>query len=289
MSITVKGILAAAMLLFGSAVAAQQDPNDQGEADSIILEFSLINGGADGQIKASILFFNDVQTVVAASASFKWDNPAVILDSIRLTDEAKAAFDTWGLFPPSLDSFNKYRVINFVQSRLFSDGLPPGASLTHIADFYFHVESVNEGDSLCIELSSYNITGFVDSLLVEYVPVWRGTVCISLEGVPSVVPDDLSAGDLPGSYTLSQNYPNPFNPSTTIDYTLPTAAQIELVVLNELGQRVATLARGLTPPGRYQTDWNGCNDHGDPVASGVYLYRLTAGEFVQGRKMLLLK
>lgn len=291
MSTIVKGILTTAMLLLATAGFAQQDPNDQGAADSIILELSLINGGADGQIRGSILFFNDVQTVVASSASFKWDNPAVVMDSIRPSDEARTAFDSWDIrwWPPHIPWSNEYRTINFVQSRFFSDGLPPSASLTHVADFYFHVESANEGDSLCIELTPYNTTAFVDSLLVEYVPVWRGTVCISLEGVPSMISDNTILGDLPESYALSQNYPNPFNPTTTIDYTLLTATQIELVVLNELGQKVATLASGLTPPGHHQTNWNGRNDHGTPVASGVYLYRLTAGEFVQSRKMLLLK
>jgi hypothetical protein len=103
------------------------------------------------------------------------------------------------------------------------------------------------------------------------------------QGVPVTVLN------VPARYGLSQNYPNPFNPSTAIDYSLPAASVVELTVFNELGQRVATLVEGPQSAGPHTASWNGCDDAGATVASGVYLYRLTAGEFIQSRKMLLLK
>jgi hypothetical protein len=89
---------------------------------------------------------------------------------------------------------------------------------------------------------------------------------------------------LPDEYSLSQNQPNPFNPVTTISFELPEATTISLTVFNILGQKVATLAEGEFNAGVHRLEWNAV---GQP--SGVYLYRLDSEEFVQTKKMLLLK
>ncbi len=94
---------------------------------------------------------------------------------------------------------------------------------------------------------------------------------------------------LPGAYKLYQNYPNPFNPVTTIQFDLRHAARVELVIYNLLGQEVATLIRGYRQPGSYVKVWEGRNHSGQPVASGVYFYRLVAGDYVKTRKMILLR
>ena len=90
--------------------------------------------------------------------------------------------------------------------------------------------------------------------------------------------------NLPKEFALSQNFPNPFNPTTTIKYDLPTAAEVRLVVYNIRGQEVAVLIDGEQLAGYRSIKWNAPN-----VASGLYIYRLTAGDFVQTRKMVLLK
>jgi hypothetical protein len=95
--------------------------------------------------------------------------------------------------------------------------------------------------------------------------------------------------NLPAEYTLSQNYPNPFNPSTTINYQLPTASKVELSVYNLLGQKTATLVSGKQPAGYYRILWDGKNEFGRTVASGVYFYKIEAGSYVKVCKMLFLK
>lgn len=101
---------------------------------------------------------------------------------------------------------------------------------------------------------------------------------------------DKAVAELPSQFNLSQNYPNPFNPTTTIRYDLARAGQVSLVIYNLLGQKVHTLVGNqYQQTGRYTITWDGRNDAGAVVASGVYLYRLQAGNFVRTRKMLFLK
>lgn len=85
-------------------------------------------------------------------------------------------------------------------------------------------------------------------------------------------------------FHLSQNYPNPFNPTTTIQYTLPGAADVTLIVFDMVGRKVAELVSERQAAGNYQQQFDGA-----ALASGVYVYRLQAGEFVQARKMLLVR
>jgi hypothetical protein len=94
---------------------------------------------------------------------------------------------------------------------------------------------------------------------------------------------------LPGSYRLSQNYPNPFNPRTHISYQLPQNGHVTLAVYNVMGQRVRELLDWEQTAGEHVVTWDGLDDAGRPVASGIYFYQLVTGEFVQTRKMLLLK
>ena len=94
---------------------------------------------------------------------------------------------------------------------------------------------------------------------------------------------------IPNKFSLSQNYPNPFNPETNIKYELPKAIKVRLTIYNIQGSRVATLVDKIRPAGFYSSQWDGKDDLGRKVASGVYIYRLKAGEFVQSKKLLLLK
>lgn len=94
----------------------------------------------------------------------------------------------------------------------------------------------------------------------------------------------------PRTFALHQNYPNPFNPTTTIRFDLPTPAAVTLRVYNLRGQEVATLLNEEhKPAGSYAVRWDGRTRSGQRAASGIYLYRLSAGSFVQSKKMLLLR
>ncbi len=94
---------------------------------------------------------------------------------------------------------------------------------------------------------------------------------------------------LPSSFALQQNVPNPFNPSTEISFSLPKACEVSLEVFNVMGQKVAGLVNEFKAAGNHTVKWNGTDDVGQTVASGVYLYRLKAGDFVETKKMILMK
>lgn len=90
--------------------------------------------------------------------------------------------------------------------------------------------------------------------------------------------------DMPAEFGLSQNYPNPFNPSTNISFDLPQSSNVTLEVFDMMGKRVATLVNGRVSAGSHQVTFNATN-----LASGIYIYRLNAGSFVQTRKLTLIK
>jgi hypothetical protein len=89
---------------------------------------------------------------------------------------------------------------------------------------------------------------------------------------------------IPKEYLLSQNYPNPFNSSSIIKYSIPKSSQVSLKIFNTLGEELETLVNEERPVGSYEVNWNAGN-----LPSGVYFYSLQAGDFVQARKMILLK
>lgn len=107
-------------------------------------------------------------------------------------------------------------------------------------------------------------------------------------GAPTPV-EEFESPMLPASFELSQNYPNPFNPTTTIEFALPTRSFVNLVIYNILGQRVKTLVSEELSAGYKRITWNGRDERGSDVALGIYLYRLSAGQRIESRKMLLLK
>jgi len=94
---------------------------------------------------------------------------------------------------------------------------------------------------------------------------------------------------LPVEFVLKQNYPNPFNATTRIQFTLPQAGPVRLEVFNMLGQRVSTLINKEMPAGYYTFEWNGRDGFGNDVASGMYLYKIMAGDYSGSKKMILLK
>ncbi len=94
---------------------------------------------------------------------------------------------------------------------------------------------------------------------------------------------------VPTTFAVTRNYPNPFNPSTTINFQIPKSSDVSLVIYNVLGQKVRTLVNKSMETGYYKVTWDGHNDQGAQVASGIYIYRFKAGDYQKDYKMILLK
>ncbi|MFH0990033.1 MAG: S8 family serine peptidase [bacterium] len=94
---------------------------------------------------------------------------------------------------------------------------------------------------------------------------------------------------IPDSYMLQQNYPNPFNLSTRLQYGIPEKTRVKIIIYNILGQRVKTFELGEQAPGRYEVLWDGTNEKGSVISSGIYFYRFESERFTQTKKLLLIK
>lgn len=115
---------------------------------------------------------------------------------------------------------------------------------------------------------------------------WSGPRSIN---TPPLDVRDRNVNQLPELFELSQNFPNPFNPSTSIEFALPRAGDVNIKIYNILGEEVKTLVSEHLAAGYKSVDWDGRGSNGLPVASGIYLYRIQAGDFTDTKKMVLLK
>lgn len=139
-------------------------------------------------------------------------------------------------------------------------GLPDGTTITNTASVFFDFNS----------------------------PVVTNTALSTVKDIPCEV-TGVAQPALPSANYLGQNHPNPFNPTTTIEYGVVSSEMVSINIYNARGEVVRTLVSGRRAPGSYSVDWDGRDQHGNQVASGVYLSRMQAGSFNQSRKLILLK
>lgn len=171
-----------------------------------------------------------------------------------------------GLDPPEITAGDFWVVINWHEDTPGSPGI--GADIDPPIDgrsFYY--------------LTS---TGWVSLPTVDIMV----TTYVSSEPV-SV--EETGNGLLPLTFDLHQNYPNPFNPTTSMSYQVPRQSEVRIEVYNLLGQKVRTLFNGHREPGYFRAVWDGRNESGVQVGSGVYVARMVAGDFTRVRKMILMK
>ncbi len=135
-----------------------------------------------------------------------------------------------------------------------------------------------------------SLSGIPDSVLLSNVVIPNDTIInVTFPVIVATGIGDIPGPNLPPEVTLRQNYPNPFNPVTSIPYDVARVGQVTLEVYNVQGALVKVLYRGRRAPGSYEAKWNGNNERGQRVSSGIYFYRLRAGGVSRTRKMILLK
>jgi len=151
---------------------------------------------------------------------------------------------------------------------------PHGAPIATTVNTQYTDASVQSGRTYYYKLTAFDFSGnesnFSEEKSITITSVDEGV------GIPTV-------------YTLRQNHPNPFNPSTTIRFELPEATHVKITIYNTLGMQVKTVINDERNPGYHSVEWDGKDEAGNTVASGIYLYKMEAGKFTATNKMILMK
>jgi hypothetical protein len=170
----------------------------------------------------------------------------------------------------------------------------------YIEEIYPYVNEIIAADDLAAAQDpNYNSTYYnilweeLDSLtisvlhcaIIDLASIWQ-TAWINA-GSPTLLSNDEQS--IPNVYVLYENYPNPFNPVTTLRYDLPENGHVNITMYDMLGRQVKTLINHTQDAGYRSVIWNATNDYGKPVSAGIYLYQIQTGEFMQTKKMVLLK
>jgi hypothetical protein len=144
------------------------------------------------------------------------------------------------------------------------------------------------GNGAVVSLTFLVLTEFEDNARFE---IANGVVFDGSKlSNPVVALGSLNVESTPTEFALLQNFPNPFNPETTIKYNVAQGGSVSLRIYNVVGQVVRTLVAEQQSAGRYTVRWNGTDDRGVSVSSGIYFYQITAGsEFQDVKKLMLLK
>jgi len=165
-------------------------------------------------------------------------------------------------------------------------GVPYTDIHENISDTTISVSS-NSLDALLggLNLSESTLSWYIDASDEDYTMVSDTGEFVLSRSLLDVLDDS----SIPTVFTLHQNHPNPFNPITTLRYDLPENSYVNVTVYDMLGRQVKKLINQTQDAGFKSVIWNATNDYGKPVSAGVYLYQIQAGEFVQTKKMVLLK
>ena len=169
-------------------------------------------------------------------------------------------------------------MVDLSSDSVFTTAIPVAAQSTEIVQMYWRVPA-----TLLSGSKIYAVLDPGNSMTEVHENNNKGWTDLTIIGAPSSI-DDRNRDLPPNSYALYQNYPNPFNPSTNIEFRIPKNGLVTLKIYNILGEEVATLVSGKLAAGSYSYEWNASD-----LASGVYLYHLEAGEFVETRKMILMR
>jgi hypothetical protein len=183
-------------------------------------------------------------------------------------------------------------LINMVYAAKEQPTLKPAANgINRIAVLHFTIDDMNLEN---LEIGQFKTDAPYHELMFVY-NEWDNGVPMVKDLVPALENGTVSlanrnpAAALPTTYELSQNVPNPFNPTTQVNFALPQAGKVNLSIYNVLGQHVTNLVDGYMNAGYQTVTWDGTDYSGRSVASGVYFYKLSAEQFSDTKKMLLLK
>jgi len=236
-------------------------------------------------VSVNVYAYNE-RNLAQIALALSYGSADLVLDSVSFagTRSVSASSKTVQTQP---DFHTLYAVIEFGSVAPLAIGLGPVARLHFTVDAETP-EGVIEIDSTTVGINSrtrFWLTAADGNITLE--PLFTaGSIKVTTQ---TDVDDITEPGALPTEYRLAQNYPNPFNPTTNIELSLPRSGHVEVEVFNILGRRVCRLIDRELPAGTHRIVFDGKSDDGTPLATGVYFYRITSGDFRDSKKMLLVK
>jgi hypothetical protein len=281
-----KLVLSAIACLLLGGVAFGQANLDPGLRDSVIIEGLSVDSGI-GAITTRIWVVSD-DSIWQYNMPLTWNSPT---NSVNPTSQTI-------YFPPLTAWDDRFDTVctadHFIRQIGFADldsgPNPPlltNEQRVNCWNIRFHIDPGTPPQQISVDtvwdpINTSAYFGLIDGL-TEFKPaVVRTPMTILRNAVDGEEP-------IPFNYVLKQNYPNPFNPETNIEYALPKESDVSLTVYNLLGQTVRTLISEKVAAGAHTAHWDGRNENGENVPSGIYFYKLYTPEFSQTNKMVLLR
>jgi hypothetical protein len=278
--------IAARKVVNGKSSIVYRNYGTKGWEDEIVLVSSdncrnpriLVNN-----MRSGITYIDDIYGISNIILIENFSQP---IDTLKLFGYPRYNYDNISTLQPVVLTKRKVMVINnpltytasvndslFIRINQNESGLSQTDTL-----IYTKVKNSN------LYLGSFDVTRDFENIYT----IWEDSISgnIQLFGRKFLYPlfGDVKDKNFHIIFTLSQNYPNPFNPSTTINYSLPKAGNVKLTIYNVIGSRVSTIVDEYKPAGNYSVQFNGSN-----LASGIYLYRLEAGNYSEAKKLILMK
>ncbi len=259
------------------------DTSDVGNCDTLWIEREPGRIPQGTTVVRTIKCYWDEQ-VAGGTVPIKYKNPQtdVFLDSMKLT-----SFSSFGITSDTVINHNAGTIILFWIG--ITGGSMPAGTYT-MATMYFRTGTTSWDPATHNPIDTFTIGGpggqglsYVDTSTRDIQPVYDPP------GNLDVKDDQNQSAGIPKSFSLSQNYPNPFNATTVISFGLPKSSQVRLEIYNILGQKVKDLVDERVTAGYKRVVWDGKDNNGNTVSSGVYFYKLDTEEFTEVLKMTLLK
>lgn len=256
-----------------------------------------------------VAFFNDDNTVYIDASNNYWGDNSGPLNTIQNVNGLGDATNTFVNVTPWLTQTAPPFPVDNVTVIDYGSGyvslswgishvgkLGDDSSISVIAGYKIYYDTDNEDFPYRFSIDAGNVTTFTIDNITATANYYFAVVAYDSDGNESwftkanesvYLATKASVG-IPSKYYLS-NFPNPFNPTTTIHYTLPEDSQVSIVIHDLLGKKVAQILSSTQPSGTHSIKWNGTDQQGNLVPAGIYFYQLQAGDFVQTKKMVLMK
>ena len=238
---------------------------------------------------------NNVSPVGINDSTFTWNIPGDISSgtyeiSVRVSDGETSSIHSWSIKTKvNLSSFNTL-------VKEYTGVIIEWETASETNNMGFNILRSNREDGDYEKINSALIAKrkdkkyrFIDADVEAATKYYYKLEDVELSGHTSLHGPVVAEVGVPDKFELSQNYPNPFNPTTSIRFSLPKVAKVQLEIYNIMGQRVRALIDDSRKAGYHVVLWDGMNDTGNRVGSGIYYYRIIAEDFVLTKKMILLK